>query len=227
MSNIKYGEIDWADAKVKSNGENSRDLFLKLGPGSNVVRILTLPHQYYQHKYKVPGEKGYGHRINCSMANGSCEVCAKGDKAKRRWLLGVIDRKTGQYKVLDIGFSVFKGIQTYAGDDDWGNPNGYDIDIVVDPNGGSTGYYTVIAKPKKPLSVDDIQKKEANDPEKLVSLSTPPKPEKVSEKLQKIMETLTTAEGGESTSGLPSAMSESDDEEFTDFDKQKERKAPF
>jgi len=217
MSNQKFGEIGWNDAPAGSGStKNGKDTFLKLGQGSNPIRIVTLPHQYYQHKYKVEGEKGYGHRINCSASKGRCVVCDKGDRPKRRWLVGVIERKTGMYKVLDIGFSIFKGIQTYANDDDWGPPTNYDVDIVVDPKGGSTGYYTVIAKPKKPLSAADLQLKEQSDQEFLVKMSTAPEPEKVEERLNSIIEKI-SAEGGEVSSGQLSKSSTEDDE-FGEYD---------
>lgn len=223
MSTIKFGEVDWSDKSIKSDGQNSKDVFLKLSQGSNVVRLITLPYQYYQHKYKIPDEKGFGHRINCSQANGSCAVCDKSDKPKRRWYLGVIDRKTGQYKILDIGYAVFKGIQTLVNDEDWGSPLNYDVDIKVDPNGGAVGYYAVVGKPKKPLSASDLQIKDANDPERLVKLSTPPTPEKTAERLAAIMDKAQAEmNGGDQSSSLTSAL-ENSDEEFTDFEAQKSK----
>lgn len=229
MANIKSGEVSWTDtsfdASKKSNGKDS---FLRLSPGSNVVRLLTLPHQYHQHKHMIDGGKKYGYRISCSAANGSCPICEKGtDKAKRRWYLGVIDRKTNAYRILDIGYAVFKAIQTLAKDDDWGDPSRYDIDVVVDPNGGSTGYYTVVAKPPKPLSASDLVIKEDNDPESLVRRATPPTPEKVAERLQAIMEEINSS-GPMAAMGASSDSSDDDSEDenyFKNYDADK--KAPF
>lgn len=225
MVNYKSGEVSWTDtvfdASKKSNG---KDTFLRLAPGSNIVRLLTLPHQYHQHKYLPDGGKKYGYRINCSGAGGSCPLCDKGEKAKRRWFLGVIDRKSNAYKTLDIGFAVFKSIQTLAKDDDWGDPSRYDIDIVVDPNGGATGYYTVVAKPPKPLSASDLVLKEDNNPEDLVKLAAPPTLERVKEKLQKIAEEISA--GGNSHSTSSDTNSETDDEDDSNYFKNYDSKKP-
>jgi hypothetical protein len=205
MSN-KNGAISWTDSsETGKEQKNSKDLFLRLDKGSNVVRMLTVPHQYHQHKYIVDGGRKYGYRINCSRTETtSCPVCDKGDRAKRRWLVGVIDRKTNSYKVLDISYSVFKSIKTLAVQDDWGDPSKYDIDIVVDPDGGATGYYTVVPKPPKPLSAGDLVIRQENDVADLERRSKAPETSWVVEKLAKIAEEI-------SSNG--SASSAEDDEE--------------
>jgi hypothetical protein len=223
MSNLKSGEVSWTDASLDSNKKTGgKDSFLRLSPGSNIVRLLTLPHQYHQHKYVIPGGKKFGYSINCS-GTADCPVCVKsGEKPKRRWFLGVVDRKTNTYKTLDIGFAVFKAIQVLAKDSDWGPPSNYDVDVVVDPNGGSTGYYTVVAKPPKPLSAADLVIQEENGTENLVRLATPPSVEKINEKLAKIMEEITA-------SGHVEEETRSSDKEedvpFKNYDQQK--KNPF
>jgi hypothetical protein len=229
----KYGEQSWTDVVLNSaEKKNSKDTFLRLNPGSNVVRLLTLPYAYYQHKHMIEGGKKFGYRINCSDPEHrtNCPVCEKGeDKPKRRWFLGVIDRKSDTYKILDIGYSVFKAIQTLAKDDDWGDPSRYDIDIVVDPNGGSTGYYTVVAKPPKPLSASDLVKREENSVEELVRRATPPTTEKVQERLDRIMEEINSGSAPaaeEESSTEEEATSTEGEEEFPDYDK-KTKKAPF
>jgi hypothetical protein len=234
MSNVnqKTGEVSWNETIFDPSAKkNSKDTFLRLGPGSNIVRLLTLPHQYYQHKYSVPGGKRFGYRINCAGTNnGACPLCEKNDKAKRRWFLGVIDRKTNTYKILDIGYSVFKDIQNHAKDDDWGDPSKYDIDIVVDPNGGSTGYYTVVAKPPKPLSAGDLVIQEDNSSEELAQKVIPPTPEKVQERLDRIMEEI-TSQGGNLASADSSNTDSSDDEDgrnyFKNYDSGTSKKVPF
>lgn len=230
MANYKSGEVSWTDTVFDANKkDNSKNSFLRLSPGSNIVRLLTMPHQYHQHKYLVDGGKKFGYRVNCSGANGSCPLCEKGDKSKRRWFLGVIDRKTSSYKILDIGFSIFKAIQTLAKDDDWGDPSRYDIDIVVDPNGGSTGYYTVVAKPQKPLSAADLILREDNTPEELGRRTAPPTSEKVAERLQSIMDEIgLQGGGGQMTTNASTSSRASDDEDdnyFKNYDNKKE--SPF
>jgi len=216
---LKTGEISW-DSATESSQKNNRDAFLRLSPGSNVVRLITMPHQYYQHKYKVNPTDKFGQRITCSTPSGTgCPICDKGDKPKKRWYVGVIDKKTGTSKILDFSFAVLKGIQAYANDEDWGSPLNYDIDIVVDPNGGATGYYTVVAKPKKPLNASELQLKDAFDAEELVRRTVPPSFSQVAEKLERLT-TKSAGQGGEKSSGLTasSAASLEDDDEFADFD---------
>jgi len=139
-----FGEISWDDEVPGDRKENTKDLFLRLTEGSNEVRIVTRPYQYLVHKYKKDpnNAKDFGTKISCSSVHGSCVLCGQGDRAKPRWLLGVIDRKTGSYKVLDVGYAAFQQVRKLAKNPKWGDPTKYDIDILVDPHGGATGYYT-------------------------------------------------------------------------------------
>jgi hypothetical protein len=221
---LKNGQVSWGDSSFDSSKkQNRKDEFLRLAPGSNVVRLLTLPHQYHQHRYLPEGGKKYGYRINCSGDKEACPLCKSGDKAKRRWFLGVVDRKTSTYKILDIGFSVFKSIQTLAKDDDWGDPSRYDLDIVVDPNGGATSYYTVVAKPPKPLSSTDLSLREEHPSTELEERVVPPTVEKIQGRLSKIAEEISAAGGTphhtESTSTDDNESSDEEDEfQFKDAD---------
>lgn len=193
-----FGEITWNDDVFGGEKKNSKDLWLRLDEGSNEVRLLTQPFQYLVHKYKKEGDKGYGQKVMCSMSHGSCPLCEAGDKAKPRWLLGVISRKTNTFKILDISFAVFSHIRKYAKNvQRWGDPTKYDIDIVVDKNGGSTGYYSVQALPKEPLSAADQQIKDSVDLEDLRRRIMPPKPEQVQKRIDKI--------NGENSEGVVAA----------------------
>lgn len=224
MASQKHGEIDWNDDALKvSDGKGKgKDQFLKLKNGSNLVRVLTLPHQYYQHKYKIEGDKGYGYRINCSAKHGFCPVCAKGDKPKKRYLFGVIDRTTNAYKIMDVSWAVLSGIQTYAQDEDWGPTEQYDFDIIVNPQGGPMGWYKAVAKPKRPMSAQDLLIKEQQmDLADLERRCQPPEPSKVEERLSSLMEEF--VKGGNDTQGKvsePVSFGDSDDDsEFPSADK--------
>lgn len=184
----KYGEMSWGDVPTENAPQReNRDSFLRLEKGSNVVRIITSPYQYTVHRYKKEGDPGFGQKVMCSTVHGNCPLCDLGDKPKRRWLLGVVDRKTKSYKILDIGISVFKAIQELTRDDEWGEPIKYDIDIKVDPNGGASNYYSVVPKVPKPLSADDTQIKDMVDLDELKRRCVPPQPDKVQERLDKIL----------------------------------------
>lgn len=185
-----FGEVNWNDDVFGDSGKsntNSKDLFLRLDEGSNEMRLVTQPYQYLVHKYKKEGDPGYGQKVYCSAIHGSCPLCTLGDKAKPRWLLGVISRKTGSYKILDVSFAVFSQIRKLARNTQrWGDPTKYDIDIVVDKNGGATGYYSVQPISKEPLSAVDQQIKDNTDLDDLKRRVTPPTPDLVQKRLDKI-----------------------------------------
>lgn len=219
-----FGEVNWNDdvfngSDAKKN-TNNKDLFLRLEPGSNELRLITQPFQYLVHKYKKNPEdkRDFGQKVNCSAIHGSCPLCAAGDKAKPRWLLGVISRKAGTYKILDISYAVFSQIRKLAKNTKhWGDPTKYDIDIVVDKDGGPTGYYSVQGLPKEPLSATDQQVKDNVDLDDLKRRVTPPTVEMVQKRLDKIngVAGSTPAPGNAKAAKAP-AVSMTDDEDLND-----------
>lgn len=219
MSNEqKYGEVNWTDESLNNELKGKgKDQFLKLKPGSNLIRVLTLPFQYYQHKYKFT-EKDFGQRIYCSAKHGFCPVCAKGDRPKKRWYLGVIDRPSNSYKILDINRSILDDVQTYARDEDWGDPIQYDFDIVVNPHAGPMGYYKAVAKPKRPLSATDLVIKESVNIADLERRCAPPEPKKVEERFQALMEKFLGEGSGSSIEKPVSFSSNEEENDFPDSD---------
>ena len=184
-----FGEVNWGDPDTQDGKKfaNNKDLFLRLDEGSNEVRLLTQPFQYLVHMFKKEGDTvGFGQKILCSALNGSCPLCALGDEAKPRWLLGVISRKTGTYKILDISRSVLTAIKKYNKNPRFGDPTKYDINIEVDKNGGATGYYSVQGLQKEPLSAADQVIKDGIDFDDLKRRVTPPTPDFVQKKMDKI-----------------------------------------
>lgn len=178
----KFGQTNWEENTDagKQGANQKRDEFMRLQDGSNIVRIVTQPHQYYAHKYKEEGDTGFGDKIMCSFpAHKACPLCEKKDRPKRRWFVGMIDRKTQTYKILDIGYTVYQTIQNYNNEEEYGNPSNYDLDIKVNRQGGATGYYNVLAKIPKPLSEADLKLIEAIDKESLVRRCAPPTYEQV------------------------------------------------
>lgn len=186
MSNT-FGEVSWNDDVFGGDKKNSKDLFLRLDEGTNEMRLITQPFQYLVHKYKKEGDKGFGQKVMCSAMHGSCPLCALGDKAKPRWLIGVISRKTQTYKILDISFAVFSQIRKLARNTQrWGEPTKYDINVEVDKNGGATGYYSVQPLSKEPLSAEDQVIKDSVDFDDLKRRVTPPTAEQVQKRIDKI-----------------------------------------
>ena len=227
------GEITWDTDVFGGEKKNSKDLFLRLDEGSNEMRLVTSPFQYLVHRYKKEGDQGYGQKISFSAANGSCPLCALGDKPKTRWLIGVISRKSGTYKIIDISFAVFSQIRKYARNTQrWGDPTKYDIDIVVDKNGGATGYYAVQPIPKEPLSAADQQIKDSVDFDDLKRRITPPTAEVVQQRIDRINgtgnetvvevaptpATNTKGKGKAKAAPAPVSMADDEDDSFPAYD---------
>lgn len=216
-----FGEVSWSDDSPSGEDKkNARDLFLRLEEGSNEIRLVTQPYQMLVHKIKKDpnNSKDFGQKVYCSAIHGSCPACALDDKAKRRWLLGVISRKTGTYKILDISWAVYSQIKKYAQNTArWGDPTKYDMDIFVDKNGGATGYYSVQAIPKEPLSAVDQKIKDEADLDDLKRRVTPPTADLVQKRLDKIFGTDTkpTAASGKPVEKVaPVSMTDDEDDEL-------------
>jgi hypothetical protein len=192
MSNQVFGAVNWTDDAFGSEKRvNSKDLFLRLDEGQNIVRLVTQPFQYLVHKVKKDpnNSKDFGQKVKCSAIHGKCAICETNDKAKPRWLLGVISRKgnVSSYKILDISFAVFSQIRKYAKNLQYfGDPTKYDLNIEVDKNGGATGYYSVQALTKEPLSATDQVIKDSVDLEDLKRRATPFTVEQVQTQLERI-----------------------------------------
>lgn len=222
-----FGEVSWNDDVFGGENKkqtNSKDLFLRLDDGSNEMRIVTQPFQYLVHKYKKEGDAGFGQKVKCSAMYGSCPLCALGDKAKPRWLLGVISRKTGTYKILDISFAVFGQIRKLARNTKhWGDPTKYDIDIIVDKNGSPTTYYTVQGISKEALSAEDQNTRDTMvDLDDLKRRVTPPQPGDV-QRIKDKIDGVTTNDSNKKSASRPAtpapkvatpAVSMTDDEEL-------------
>ncbi len=223
-----YGEIAWSDDIQGDKKTNSKDLFLRLDEGDNELRLVTKPFQYLVHKIKKDpaNPKDFGQKVNCSIVHGSCPADDFGDKAKLRWLLGVISRKTGTYKILDVSFAVMSQIKKYAANVRWGDPTKYDINIIVDKNGGATGYYSVQPIPKEPLSAADQQIKDNVDFDDLKRRVTPPTPEAVQKRMVQILgdgfEGSSVAQKTASKAKVAAVSMEDDEEQedFPDYNKQ-------
>jgi hypothetical protein len=214
----QYGLTDWSDVEIKTGQKkNDKDLYLKLKNGNNVLRIITKPHEFLVHQYKAhKNDPGFGQRVMSSIVHGSDPLIEMGFQPRRRWLVGVIDRESQSYKILDLSTTAFKGIQELAREEDWGDPTQYDINIKVDKDAGSTGYYTVLPKVKKPLSPADIEIKSSADLEDLKRRCTPPTPEEVASKIAFIQSKSPNFNNGGAVAD--SAVAEESDDSVGGFD---------
>jgi hypothetical protein len=226
MTTVTFGEVSYNDdvygGDSNKKSTNNKDLWLRLGEGSNEIRLVTAPFQYLVHKIKKDpnDKKDFGQKVLCSQLNGSCPACLEGDKAKPRWFYGVISRKDNTYKILDISFAVFDKIRKLARNTQrWGDPTKYDIDIVVDKTGGPTGYYSVQPIAKEPLSAADQQLKDNADTDDLKRRCTPLMPEQVQAKMDKIRGvagTVATASASTQKTVRTPVVSMTDDEDLAE-----------
>ena len=112
MSTLKYGELaDWSDGEVPSGGSNAND-FMNLKEGENVVRIVTNPYQFYV--AWVRDSSGVNRKIRSAVEG--CPLTKAGYQPKPRWYVGVLDRSSGDVKILEIGSQVFNAIRNLQKD---------------------------------------------------------------------------------------------------------------
>jgi hypothetical protein len=221
-----YGEMSWDDTSFdRGKKTDMKELYLRLQDGSNEVRIVTQPYQYLVHTYKREGDRGFGSKVKCSAVHGSCPLCDLGDKAKPRWLLGVIDRRTASYKVLDMGYSVFSQIRKLATSARWGNPAGYDVDIIKDKNAPPTQFYVVQPCSKEPMSATDQDLKDKADLDVLKRQVTPLTPEQVQKRLDFIngaavpqKSSPDVAAAAATQAATPATTDDDDDDDFPSYD---------
>ena len=230
MANIKNGAVSWTE-EVNGGKKPSGNEFLRLSPGPNKIRVLTPAYQYAQHRYLPLNGRKFGYRVNCSKSD-TCDECPLCDipdnKPKKRWLLGVIERSTGMYKILDIGWSVFSAIQALA-QSDWGDPGQYDLEVVVNPSGGALGFYKVLPCKEKALSAADILMKEENAATgELDRRSAAPTFEKVQARLKKIAEEIAASNPKVQAEETPAQEASGDEGEgdsyFPNYDQKQKTK---
>jgi hypothetical protein len=217
MTNNNYGLKEWSDISIRKGGKQNqsrRDQFLRLSEGDNCVRFITKAYQYQVYHYKTnEDDKGFGERVMVPMDNDPFApggpLASRGLKPQTRWLTGVIDRKTQSYKILDISSSISNSLRDLAQNEKWGDPIQYDVTIVVDKNGGPTGYYRVMPDPKTPLTAADLELKAQIDVEDFMRRITPPTAAQVMERIKFIDEKNTKKPG--------TAASTEEEDDSTDF----------
>jgi len=182
----EYGFVEWGNIpQSQTSGPSTRDLWLKLENGPNILRVVTKAASYKHHNYKEDkDEPGFGDKIKCSSAHGSCPLCERGDRAKTRYIVGVISRPSNHYKILDITHNVAQSIKDFVEDPELGETKGYDINIKVNRKGGPSNYYNLIPRMLSPLSEEDMQTVNDIDLDAIKRLVTPPSPEDVLKGMQ-------------------------------------------
>lgn len=177
MSKVVFGEIDWNSGDVGSGGGSD---FMRLEQSSkNRVRVVGNPVQFYTHWIETPD--GKKKKINSPIGDAKLvkRLEDAGFKRQARWFIKVLDRADGQFKLLEIGSQIYKGIKDLVQSEEWGPVTSYDITIARGAP-GKQPLYSVMPCAKAPL---DASVKEAltafNDRVDLSKLTQPADPDEV------------------------------------------------
>jgi len=153
MSKISFGEIDWNSAETSPSNDSSKNIFMRLKQGDNIVRILSNPIQYYVHW--VETEQG---KRKVTSPIDSPELITKledaGFRRQVRWILRVMDQEDSQPKLLEVGSQIFNGVIALINNPKWGSVNKYDVTITRGAP-GQNPLYRVTPNPKENISAED------------------------------------------------------------------------
>lgn len=184
MAEIKYGQLEsWDDGEVSLPND-----FLRLIEGNNQVRVLTNPFQFVVHWVK--DSSNVNRKIRCSIKG--CPLCRKMEKPQYRWLIGVLDRKSGLPKILEISQQIYKGIKTYVSDPEWsefydhswGKVIAFDFNIKRGPAKTNPLYEVVPSPKRRDLTDEEVSLVEAFfERVKIEKFTMPSTPEEVAEKM--------------------------------------------
>lgn len=180
VNKYMVGETTW-EAEVPNNKPFKKTEWMKLRQESNpnVIRVVTAPHAFIQHRYKDPenkNPKNYGYRIKCSKTlYGCCPICDQGDQPIQRWLMGILDRKNSNlYRVLEAGKILFFQIKKW--NKKFGQISQFDLEVEVDESSPAQYYSTTPVFPFSPLTESDLKTIKDIDLESLKRQITPPEP---------------------------------------------------
>lgn len=142
---------DFVDDDVVSSGAAS---YFKPEQGDNKIRVISKPITgWLQWEDKVP--------TRTPLADGEPETLDEDNPPKKFMAMAIIDYADNQVKIWEITQqSIIKAIKAYSGNEDWGNPFTYDLNINKKGESLKTKY-TVTPSPKKPLSKELVKAAQA------------------------------------------------------------------
>jgi len=182
MSEVVFGEVDWNAGDVNDGGKTPGGSdFLRLEQGRTKVRIMGNPVQFYIHWVDTPD--GKKRKVNSPISEPKLvrKLDDAGFKRRARWIIKVLDRASGDFKLLEIGAQIYNGIKALYADEDWGPVTAYDVTIERGSPGQQPLYRVTPVRPS-PL---EASYKEAylqfNDRIDLTKLTQPADPADVRE----------------------------------------------
>lgn len=157
-----------------TGGGGMSDTFLKIEDGTNSVRILPPKEEdmdfYAMTKlHRVPQQDGTVKNIHCRQVHGEqCPICnlyyslwkeptkdetlARQIKGRDRYYMNVVDRESGEVKILSVGIILFKKIIAAMVDPDYGDitdvEEGHDFKIIKIMEGQWPKYDQSAPRPK-------------------------------------------------------------------------------
>jgi hypothetical protein len=158
-----------------SNNSDFLSKFYQIPEGSNAVRILPgkdEDHEFYAETkiHRVKNADGTNRNHHCRKVHGEpCPLCdlyyglwktgrsededlARQIKPRARYYMNIVDRESGDVKILSVGVILFKKIIAAMLDEDFGditNPeNGHDFKIVKEMDGQWPKYDQSAPRPK-------------------------------------------------------------------------------
>jgi hypothetical protein len=174
MSTKVVGKLDsWDEADLGGSD------YMNLDEGSNRIRVITSPYQFYSHW--AIDQAGVNRKVRCAL--DGCPLCQQGERAVARWVFGVINYKSNKPAIIEIGPQIYKQIHAFSKNPRWGDPRKYSMDIVRQPK-GSQPLYIVTPEPKEAMTDEEkAMAKEFMARVDFSKLSAAASPEEVREKM--------------------------------------------
>ena len=215
---IKVGLTSWEEKNQTGPRDNREEFkrlpFMRLLDGTNVVRCITDAYAYCFIRYNGPNARSkFGDRVYtawptyndedgnslCPAYNNREELTGSKGNPKKRYFVGVIDRRDQKIKIFDMSLLVYDQIVVNLNemsetdpDKRRFSPTEFDINIRYNADASSpSGYYHVMPRPVAPLSeadLDLIKSEGGLDQIKAVleRQSASPKPESVQRRLENL-----------------------------------------
>lgn len=172
MATRVIGKLDgWEDADFGGND------FMNLTEGSNPVRVFSKPYQFYV----VWTTDAAGQKRKIKTPVDGCPLVGRGETPQTRWYVGVINRETNRPSILEVGPQILRQIVSLSKNKKWGDPKGFDIDIVRNPK-GSQPLYDVMPEPHSEITAEEKAAiKEFMSRVDLVKMTEAPTPDEIRE----------------------------------------------
>jgi hypothetical protein len=129
--------------------------YMKLEEGPNKVRIVTEFQDYGTHSIEGTDKTGKRtFRTVVCIGKENCRYCREGGKSKVQFLGWVIDRATGSFKLMKIGYKIWQQLGGLANSEQYGfeSTPSYDITITREGKDLNTTYTVMPDRKDTPIT---------------------------------------------------------------------------